>query len=72
MHIELDIEEGRLKQIKWENSYDAKACFREMLRIWLMRDSYPPSWLELADALETLGSEDIASQIRDKYSGKYC
>ena len=52
--IELDIEEGRLMQIKSDNAGDSKACLREMLRVWLSRVAPPPSWSAMADALDTL------------------
>ena len=55
------------KQIKLDNPGDSKACLCEMLRIWLKRVNPPPSWSAIAEALESLGNEDIASQIRAKY-----
>ena len=61
--IELDIEEGQLRQIKSDNAGECKACLREMLRAWLSRVAPPPSWSAMADALDTLGYQCIASQL---------
>ena len=65
--IQLDIEEGRLKQINLDKAGDSKACLREMLRVWLSRVAPPPSWSAMADALDTLGHEDIATHLRTVY-----
>ena len=65
--IELDIEDGKLKQIKSENAGDSKACLREMLRVWLSRVAPPPTWSSVVDALETLGHEDVAVSFRSNY-----
>ena len=64
--IQLEIEDGQLKKIKSDNPGDSKACLCEMLRIWLKRVNPPPSWSEMAEALEFQGNEDIASQIKTK------
>ena len=64
--IELDIE-GQLRQINADKGGDSKACLREMLRVWLSRVSPPPSWLAMAVALDTLGHQDIATQLKSKY-----
>ena len=65
--IELDIEEGQLKQIKSDHTGDSKACLREMLRVWLSRVAPPPSWSAMADTLDTLGYQDIATHLRSSY-----
>ena len=65
--IQLDIEDGQLSRIKIDNAGDSRACLREMLRVWLKRINPPPSWSNLADALDAQSDEGIASQIRDKY-----
>ena len=65
--IQLDIDDGLLNQIKLDNANNSKTCFREMLRIWLKRTNPPPSWSELADALDALGNKLVASEIRAKY-----
>ena len=66
--IQLDIEEGQLKQIKSDNAGECKKCLREMLRIWLSRVDPPPSWSDIAEALEVLEHAELATNIRSKYS----
>ena len=65
--IELDIEEGLLRQIKADNAGECKACLREMLRAWLSCVAPPPTWSAMADALDTLGHQDIATQLRTSW-----
>ena len=62
--IELDIEEGQLRQINADKGGDSKACLCEMLRIWLSCVAPPPSWSAMADAIDTLGHQDIATQVK--------
>ena len=64
--IQLELEDGQLRQIKSDNG-NADACLREMLRAWLSRVAPPPSWTAMADALDTLGHQDIASRLRTVY-----
>ena len=66
--IQLDIKEGILKQIKSDNPGNSKACLREMFRTWLCQVNPPPSWSAVADAIEIVGREDIAVQLKKKYS----
>ena len=65
--ILLEIKDGQLKYIKSDNAGDSIACLREMLKVWLSRVAPPPSWSAMADALDTLGHEDIATHIRSTY-----
>ena len=65
--IELSLEEGQLKQIKANNPNDSNACLREMLRVWLSHVAPPPSWSAMADAVDSLGHQDIASHLRSMY-----
>ena len=65
--IYLDVEEGRLMQIKSDFAGDSRACLREMLRVWLRRVAPPPTWSSVAYALETLGHEDVAVFFRSNY-----
>ena len=65
--IQLDIEEGILKQIRTDNAGECRACLREMLRIWLSRVDPPPTWSAIAEAVEILGHEDIAKHLRTNY-----
>ena len=65
--ILLGINDGQLKQINLDKAGDSKACLREMLRVWLSLVAPPPSWSAMADALDTLGHEDIAIHLRSTY-----
>jgi hypothetical protein len=62
----LDIDTGRLDNVKAEN-HTVKDCLREMLKIWLNKISCIPSWAEIADAIELLGDQSLADQLRTKY-----
>ena len=66
--VQLDINDGELEHIKSDNRGDSKACLREMLRIWLNRVDPPPSWSAIAEAIEDLGDEQLAQELRSKYS----
>ena len=65
--ISLEIEDGKLEQIKTDNASDSRSCLREMLRTWLSRVDPPPSWSAIAGALERLGDENLADHLRSKY-----
>ena len=65
--VELQMNDGELKQIKQDNSNDSKSCLRELFRKWLTRVSPEPSWTAIADAVEHLGDEDLARTLRTKY-----
>ena len=62
----LGIDPGKLDNIKAEN-HTVQDCLREMLRIWLKGISSPPSWATIADAVELLGDQNLADQLRTKY-----
>ena len=64
--ILLGIDPRKLDIIKTteNNPHD---CLREMLRIWLNEIFPPPSWAAIADAIEVLGEEILANQLRIKY-----
>ena len=66
--ILLGIKDGQLKQIRTDNANDSRSCLREMLRIWLSRVDPPPSWSAIAEAVEFLGDENLATHLRSKYN----
>ena len=69
--IQLDIDDEDLRYIKYDYIWDSMSCFREMCRIWLKRVYPPPSWSAVVRALEFLGHDNLASNLRCKYcSGK--
>ena len=65
--ILLGIDPGRLDAIKTAENNKPQSCLREMLKIWLTRVSPPPSWAAIAEAVELLGDQKLADQLRTKY-----
>ena len=63
--LELDIDYGELKRIKADNRGDSKSCLRELFDKWLSRVDPEPSWKAIADAIEELGDEKKAEEIRN-------
>ena len=66
--LELEIDDGELKQIKANNAGNTKDCLLEMLRVWLKQTNPPPSWSAIADAIEQQGSSAIATKLRSRYT----
>jgi hypothetical protein len=65
--ILLGIDPGRLDAIKTAENHIPQSCLREMLKIWLKGVSPPPSWAAIAEAVELLGDQNLANQLRTKY-----
>ena len=65
--IELRIEEGQLMKIKSDNAGKCEACLREMLKVWLRGVAPPPSWSAMADALDKVEQQNIATHLRTTY-----
>lgn len=65
--IQLEIKDGKLKQIRLNNPGDCKACLREMMRSWLSRVNPLPSWHSIVKALDRVEHEDIAQHLRVTY-----
>ena len=66
--VELEINDGDLKQIKSDNPVDSKSCLRELFRKWLQRIDPQPSWTDIVETVsEGLGDEELASRIKSKY-----
>ena len=64
----LDISEGVLKIIKANHPGDVRECFREMLKEWLKQMEPQPMWSTIIDAIELLGNEALAENLRVKYT----
>ena len=63
----LNIPDGTLSRIKHDvGEIGAISCLRVMLTEWLRRTDPPPTWSELADAVE-LFNESKAEDIRIKF-----
>ena len=65
----LDIEEGQLNRIKADRGSDSASCLKEMLQIWLSQVDPPPTWSAMATAIESVGSPELARDLRKKYCG---
>ena len=65
--ILLEIESHRLESIKTEEHHNTQNCLREMLKIWLKMINPPPSWSAITNALECIGDEQLARDLRSKY-----
>ena len=64
--IELEIDDGDLKQIKSNNPLDNCKCLIEMFRKWLTQVSPEPTWAAIADAVEHIGDKELARRLRSK------
>ena len=59
---------GRLNIIKADNPSDCQKCFSEMIKVWLEQQvDPPPSWSAMVEALDDLGQNSLAQNLRDKY-----
>ena len=65
--VELEVDDGDLKQIKSDNPVDSKSCLRELFRRWLQRIDPKPSWTGIIDAVASLGDQELASRIKSQY-----
>lgn len=65
--ILLDIEPESLESLKTAENNSSQSRLREMLKIWLKKINPPPSWSAIADALQSLGDEQLAQNLRSKY-----
>ena len=63
--ILIEIESDKLNNVKKENNPSQRDCLREMLKIWMKQVSPPPTWSSMADALETVGEEELAGSLRE-------
>ena len=53
--------------IKRDNPSDSRSCFREMIKQWFRRVDPPPSWGAIIEAVDVLGREVLAKNLRDKF-----
>lgn len=65
--IQLDIKDGVLRRIKCDNGGDCRACLREMFREWLNSIAPTPTWSAMANALDVLRYDTIATRLRNLY-----
>jgi hypothetical protein len=65
----LNMEDGQLNTIRADQGSDSASCLGEMLRIWLTQVEPSPTWLAMADAIESAGDPGLARDLRTKYCG---
>ena len=66
--IYLDIPMAKLETIGQNHNGNAQRCLMAMLtEIWLPRVSPPPTWQEIAEAVEFVGYPDVAQTLRDQF-----
>ena len=65
--ILLGIEVGKLEGVKYEEKNNAQSCLREMLKLWLNRVSPRPTWSAIIEAIEAIGNEQLALDLRKKH-----
>ena len=65
--IMLGIKPSELDTIKSAENRIPQSCLREMLKLYLQKDSPPPSWAAIVEALEFVGEETLAAQIKSKH-----
>lgn len=67
--LQLELTEGKLKNIQGANPEDPQHCMQEMLSTWLRQVDPRPTWHVLCAALRsrTVGEKELASTIEAKY-----
>ena len=63
----LGINTSELDAIKSGGNQTSQSCLREMFKLYLQKDSPPPSWAAIVEALELIGEESLAVQVKTKY-----
>lgn len=63
----LELPSDRIKCIRQENCMVVNDCLRAMVTEWLQQTGANPSWNALAEAVESLGNQAIAEEIRDNH-----
>lgn len=63
----LGLSTGSLDTIKKDNPSDSKSCFREVIKLWFKRVDPPPSWAAIIEAVDVLGHEMLAKNLRDRF-----
>ena len=65
--IMLGIKPSELDAIKSAENRIPQSCLREMFKLYIQKDSPPPSWAAIVEALEFVGEVTLAAQIKFKY-----
>ena len=65
--IYLHLPMATLKTITAEHQRDPHKCLIGMLDAWLKRVDPPPTWPAIVEAVEFLGEEQLARELRKRY-----
>ena len=66
--IQLGIQKSELNGIEINCQRDPKRCLLEMLDMWLKQQvDPPPSWTAIVYAVESLGNNQLGSELREKH-----
>ena len=65
--IYLHLPISTLRAISAEHQCDPHKCLIGMLEVWLKRKDPPPTWSTIIEAVEFLGEEQFARNLREKY-----
>ena len=65
--IMLGIETSELGAIKSARNQTSQSYLREMFKLYLQKDNPLPSWAAITEALEFVGEETLAAQVKVKY-----
>ena len=64
----LGVSADDLDEIKEDNPRNCKACFRDMLKVWLRRSQPCPSWKEIVKVLRSpvIGYGELADRLQSR------
>ena len=65
--IHLHIPMATLKIICTEHQNDPNQCLIGMLEVWLKIEDPLPTWSAITEAVEFLGENQLARELREKY-----
>ena len=66
--IVLGIKTSELDQaVKSARNRTSQSYLQEMFKLYLQKDNPLPSWAAIAEALEFVGEETLAAQVKSKY-----
>ena len=65
--IYLHLRMATLKAIAAQHQRNPHMCLMGMLEVWLNRVNPPPTWSSIIEAVDFLGEEQLAKELREKY-----
>ena len=58
---------GSLTNTATKNQQNPHQCLMDMFELWLQRVDPPPSWSAVIEAVQFLGEEQLAHELKAKY-----